>query len=92
MPHMSATAFDTHAIIKRLLEAGMPEAQAEALVAALRQLGDTKADIKALEERLNQFATKADLRELENRLIKWMVGIAFASVALNLTVIALFVG
>ena len=53
---MASVLFDTHAFIKRLTAAGMPEAQAEILAEEQAQL---------LNEHL---ATKADLKSLENRL------------------------
>ena len=49
--------FDTHAYVKRLVAAGLPESQAEVH-------GEALADLV-----LSQLATKADLRELELRLI-----------------------
>ena len=53
---MSTISFDTHTFVKRLTQAGMPEAQAEALA-------DSQA--KLIDEKL---ATKHDLKELETRL------------------------
>ena len=61
---MSAIAFDSHAFVKRLTEAGMPERQAEVLATEQTRLIEadlaTKADIKALE-----VTTKADIKALE---------------------------
>lgn len=37
-----------------------------------------------------QLATKSDLIQMENRIIKWMVGLILASIAINLTVIGFF--
>lgn len=54
---MSALAFDTHAFIKRLVAAGMPEPQAEVLADQQSRLIDEK------------LATKADLAE-STRLLK----------------------
>jgi len=63
MDAMASAIFDTHAFVKRLTAAGMPEAQAEILAEEQARLIDerlaTKADIAAL---------KADLRALEERL------------------------
>ena len=53
---MSALLFDTHAFVKELTEAGMPEAQAEVLARLRATLIDEK------------LATKRDLKELELRL------------------------
>ena len=52
----SSIAFDTHAFVKELTEAGMPEAQAEILA---------RSQAKLINEEL---ATKRDLKELELRL------------------------
>lgn len=54
---MSAIAFDTHAfIVKRLVGAGMPEAQAEILAVEQAKLIET------------QLATKTDLERLKHDL------------------------
>ena len=52
----SSIAFDTHAFVKELTEAGMPEAQAEVLA---------RSQARLINEEL---ATKQDLKELELRL------------------------
>lgn len=79
---MSATVFDTHAVVKRLKAAGFTEQQAEAHA-------ETLADAIS-----GRFATKADLTEATLRiearmakvegdmtLLKWMLGfnLAFTS-------------
>ena len=53
---MSTVAFDTHAFVKELTRAGMPEEQAEVLARSQAALIDEK------------LATKQDLKELELRL------------------------
>ncbi|MYG40386.1 MAG: DUF1640 domain-containing protein, partial [Nitrospira sp. SB0677_bin_15] len=53
---MGTLSFDTHTFVKRLTQAGMPEAQAEVLA-------DSQA--KLIDEKLS---TKYDLKELETRL------------------------
>ncbi len=64
---MATLAFDTHAFVKELTQAGMPEAQAEVLARSQATLIDeklaTKQDLKELEARLTR-----DLKELELRL------------------------
>ena len=64
---MSTIAFDTHAFVKELIQAGMPEAQAEVLARSQATLIDeklaTKQDLRDLEERLRR-----DMKELELRL------------------------
>ena len=53
---MTSIVFDTHAFVKELTAAGMPEAQAEVLASSQAKLIDEK------------LATKQDLKELELRL------------------------
>ena len=53
---MASITFDTHAFVKELTEAGMPEVQAEILA---------RSQAKLINEEL---ATKRDLKELELRL------------------------
>ncbi len=53
---MAAIIFDTHAFVKELTQAGMPEEQAEVLARSQAALIDEK------------LATKQDLKELELRL------------------------
>ena len=64
---MASIAFDTHAFVKELTEAGMPIQQAEVLARTQAKLIDeklaTKQDLKELEERLRR-----DMKELEFRL------------------------
>ena len=64
---MATIVFDTHAIVKELAEAGMPEKQAEVLARSQATLIDeklaTKQDLKELEARLRH-----DMKELELRL------------------------
>ena len=72
---MSAVTFDTHKVIKQLESAGLPPAQAEAIVAA----------VTAAQEG-TELVTKKDvqlaLAELRADLIKWVVGLALAQLAL----------
>ena len=53
---MAAIAFDTHAFVKRLTAAGMPESQAEILA---------EEQARLIEDRL---ATKADVERLETNI------------------------
>ena len=72
---MNYTVFDTHAFVKRLTAAGMPEAQAEVLADEQVRLIDdrlaTKEDIAKRQAATRediaklQAATKTDLREME---------------------------
>ena len=54
---MGTITFDTHKFVKTLENAGLPEAQAEAISAAVRDAHESA-----------EVASKADLRELELRL------------------------
>jgi hypothetical protein len=61
-------AFDTHKFVRRLKEAGMPEAQAEAMSEAFKEAqGEaelaTKADVSLLGQELRQ-----EMKTLEERL------------------------
>ena len=64
---MTTIVFDTHAFVKELAEAGMPEKQAEVLARSQATLINetlaTKQDLKELEARLRR-----DMQELELRL------------------------
>ncbi len=64
---MAAIMFDTHAFVKELTQAGLPEAQAEALARNQATLIDdklaTKQDLKATKEDLQR-----EIREMELRL------------------------
>ncbi len=66
---MATIAFDTHAFVKELTQAGMPEAQAEVLARSQATLIDeklaTKQDLKEMEVLLRR-----DLKELEVRLTR----------------------
>ena len=75
---MAAIMFDTHAFVKELTEAGMPEPQAEVLARSQALLIDeklaTKEDLKKLELATKrdlkdlELATKRDLKELEEKI------------------------
>jgi anti-sigma28 factor (negative regulator of flagellin synthesis) len=91
---MTITSIDTHQTVKDLTAAGFTDTQAEALTQALRQvqqidLSDlaTKADIADVRR---EMVTKAELAELKAELIKWVVGVGFAQVAMILAVLKLF--
>lgn len=75
---MATLIFDTHAFVKQLTEAGMPEPQAEVLARTQAALIDerlaTKNDLQALELRLSNQIKELDarlnhqIREMESRL------------------------
>jgi hypothetical protein len=78
---MAITTLDAHQTVKDLTAAGFTDAQAEALAYALQQ---------AQQIDLCDLATKSDLArglaETKAELIKWVVGVAFAQVAMVLAV------
>jgi hypothetical protein len=97
---MTALAFDTHAFVKRLVTAGMPEAQAEVLADQQSRLIDeklsTKEDLSKAEATIRFEIRQTELR-LETKvesvkadIIKWMFGtIGFQTVIIIGAVIAL---
>lgn len=72
---MGAIAFDTHAFVKRLTAAGMPEAQAEVLAEEQTRLIDDK------------LTTKTDLELLKRDLTIRMGAIVGAGVAVLSTLV-----
>ena len=64
---MAAIMFDTHAFVKELTQAGMPEPQAEVLARSQATLIDEKLATKEGLKKL-ELATKRALKELELRL------------------------
>lgn len=91
---MAITALDTHQTVKDLTAAGFTDTQAEALAYALRQAQQidlselaTKSDVAELRTTM-----KADMAELKADLLKWFIGVAFAEIALILTILRLFPG
>jgi hypothetical protein len=87
-------AFDTHALIQRLIQGQMPQAQAEAVSAALQE---------ALEESIGTLATKADIADVrkdmaamdtriatEFKHLKWMIGVNMTLTLLILGKLLLF--
>ena len=77
---MATLTFDTHAFVKELTQAGMPEEQAEVLARSQATLIDeklaTKQDLKELELRLKRDIQelKRDMKELETRLVRDTAG------------------
>ena len=88
---MTTMAFDTLQFAKKLIDAGVPQKQAEVQAEAISEIVQeklaTKADLKQLE-----LATKTDIKQLEtrlelkianskNELIRWIFATAFAQAA-----------
>jgi hypothetical protein len=86
---MTAVTFDTLKFVRRLKEAGVPEAQAEAEAEALAEaLGSsavnlaTKADIETV---------RREIAELKSDLIKWMAGLIIGSMGFMTTLFVVIV-
>ena len=86
----SAPGFDTPAYARRLKEAGVDEAQAEAHAEAVRDATTegvaTKADIVRIEDKM---ATKTDIARIETRTAELKVTMLPAMVALAGVIVAL---
>lgn len=89
---MATIVFDTHRAIQNLKEAGVAEAQAEAMVAmvgsALGESVATKADVQRVEqivERLDQKleyevrSLRSDMQAMEQRITLKLGGLLFAA-------------
>jgi hypothetical protein len=79
---VATITFDTHKFIRRLQQAGVSEAQAEAIVDAFREAyGEaelaTKQDLRALEMKLE---ARFEALKGEMTLIKWMLGLLLGGV------------
>jgi len=71
---MSTVTFDTLKFVERLRAGGMDENTAKALAEAQSEIFAEALD--------TQLATKQDLIELKLDMIKWIVGIGLAQIAL----------
>jgi len=78
---MAVSALDTHELVKDLKSAGFTDEQAEAVTRAVK---------RSHEFDFADLATKAELADTKTELIKWVVGIAFAQVAMILAIPKLF--
>ncbi|MEE8057086.1 MAG: hypothetical protein V3T17_04530 [Pseudomonadales bacterium] len=92
---MSSLAFDTHAFVKSLTHAGMPEQQAEVLAEQQKQLLDeqlaTKQDIFEIKRDIAEFRAevKRDIAEASRDTIKWVAGLLIGQAALVVALIKL---
>jgi hypothetical protein len=75
---MAAVTFDTHALIKRLTAAGMPESQAETVTALVTEARDVD---------FAQLATKTDLQLLEQRMTIKLGGLIVVATGLVMAAI-----
>ena len=99
---MSSIAFDTHAFVKCLTQAGMDEQQAEALVECQTQLINdslaTKLDIEEVKKEIAEvkrevetlrLEIKKDMKDLELRLIIRLGSIIVITIGVFATLIKL---
>ena len=94
---MSIAAFDTHAAVTALREAGFDERQAEGVVATVRDAVAegvaTRADVARLESKMATGAglaeVKADVARLETRVTVRLYGGLFAAVGAVVALIKL---
>ncbi len=90
---MSVVLFDTHAFVKRLTAAGMPEAQAEVLADEQTRLIDerlaTKTDLRETELRL-EAKIETTILAAKSEILKWMFGaIGFQTIVILGAILAL---
>jgi len=92
---MAISSLDTHEIVKDLKAAGFTDEQAEAVTRAVKQAQDidlsnlaTKTDLAELRHEFK--LDLAELAEVRAELIKWVVGVGSAQVAMILAVLRLF--
>ena len=98
MPQSPGLILDTHADIQELVEAGMPQAQAETVVrqhARLLELNlATKTDIAELNASFRtdianlKTELKGDTAELKVSLIKWLFAVHIGTATIILTILA----
>ena len=75
---MSTLTFDTHAFVKKLTAAGMPEQQAEAVTTMVQEVRETDQ---------SQIATKTDLQLLEQRMTIKLGGLIVVATGLLMAAI-----
>lgn len=92
---MATLVFDTHAFVKKLTTAGMPEAQAEILAQEQVNLIEnrlaTKVDITTLEKNI-EMKFEAKIESVKSDIIKWVAGLLIAQAALVAALLKLFTG
>ena len=75
---MSVALFNTHAFVKRLTAAGMPESQAEILADEQVRLIDerlaTKADLANLATKTDLESVRAEIADSKAEILKWLFG------------------
>ena len=79
---MTTTTFDTLSFSKTLQDAGMPQAQADALATAQKSALEQMVATRELVTRHDLYIALADTR---HELLKWMMGMLVAQTALIVT-------
>jgi hypothetical protein len=82
------SALDTHETVKSLTAAGFTDAQAEALTAAVKRAVDI--DLSNLATKTDVADLRREMADVKAELVKWVVGVGFAQVAMILAVLKLF--
>jgi hypothetical protein len=90
---VTTITFDTHKFVRRLIESGFPESQAEAIAEAFQSASGeaelaTKRDLSEMELRLEAKIDKA-ASDLKVDLIKWVTGALIAQAAVIATLVKL---
>jgi hypothetical protein len=88
---MATVTFDTLTLVKELEEAGIPHAQAEAIVRAIATAQDGIVTRDYLSSQLDLLARHIDTKIADARadIIKWLAGLLLAQAALVATLVKL---
>ena len=76
---MALTTFDTHLFVTRLRNAGFADAQAEAISEAFKQ---AQSESQPITKDYFDAKFKAEIEVAKSEVIKWVVGLALAQIAL----------
>lgn len=73
---MSTITFDTHKLIRKMRDAGLPESQAEAVAEALKEAHEGTEAVSKKDLQIELAPIRADLT-----LLKWMTGMIAGGIA-----------
>ena len=76
---MAITTFDAHLFVTRLRNAGFADAQAEAISEAFKQ---AQSESQPITKDYFDSKLKAEIEVANSEVIKWVVGLALAQIAL----------
>ena len=76
---MAITTFDTHLFVTRLRKAGFADAQAEAIADAFKQ---AQSENQPITKDHFDAKLKAEIEVAKSEVVKWVVGLALAQIAL----------